>query len=393
MRPSYGHYIAAVIVAFITLVSSTKADEQETTGRLQAVERELNEGRKKKQQIDLKAIELERELLGLQELLITKAAAAQHEEETISHLEGTIYSFQQEERSRQLDLFQRETELAVTLAALERVAYLPPEMMLLNRTSAIDIIRSSWLLSSVVPLLEVKTRILENELGNLQSLRGKITADQVRLIEANRRLSKEQRELDRLLKRKASRQANMLKASQWEQVKLSQLAVEAKDLQALLDRLTRGKYEDRDQDFSLNLLPLKPFSAARGAMPFPVRGKIVSLFGEASEFGRISRGISITSRASAQVIAPHDGRTVFAGSFRSYGQLLIIAHSGGYHTLIAGMGHMEVSVGQWLLAGEPVGRMNDGSGSRPILYIEVRHAGEPVNPLLWLAAREGKVEG
>ncbi|MFQ5346949.1 MAG: murein hydrolase activator EnvC family protein, partial [Rhodothalassiaceae bacterium] len=147
-----------------------------------------------------------------------------------------------------------------------------------------------------------------------------------------------------------------------------------------------------------------PFAAARGSLPLPVRGALVKEFGEQS--GALhERGITIAALPGAQVVAPYDGRVVFAGPFRGYGQLLIISHGGGYHTLLAGMARIYATVGQWVLAGEPVGEMAAGdaraavvaggagatAGTTPKLYVELRQGGEPVDPLPWLAAGLRKV--
>ena len=70
---------------------------------------------------------------------------------------------------------------------------------------------------------------------------------------------------------------------------------------------------------------------------------------------------------------------VFAGPFRGYGQILIIGHGDGYHSLLAGLDRIDSSVGQWLVAGEPVGTMPDGAG-KPRLYLELRHDNQPINP-------------
>ena len=139
----------------------------------------------------------------------------------------------------------------------------------------------------------------------------------------------------------------------------------------------------------------RSFGKARGTMPFPVAGRLTGKYGEAApragEAGLTAKGITITSRAGAQVVAPFDGTVAFAGVFRGYGQLLIIGHSEGYHTLLAGMGHLDAVVGQRVLAGEPVGVM-DNEGA-PALYVELRRDGQPINPLPWLADRAGKTSG
>ena len=91
--------------------------------------------------------------------------------------------------------------------------------------------------------------------------------------------------------------------------------------------------------------------------------------------------------------APADGRIVFAGRFRSYGPLLIIAHGDGYHSLLSGMSRLRVGVNQWVRAGEPVGSFDDLGEIGPQLYVELRRNGRPVNPLPWLAASDSKVRG
>ena len=83
---------------------------------------------------------------------------------------------------------------------------------------------------------------------------------------------------------------------------------------------------------------------------------------------------------------------VFAGPFKGYGQLLIIDHGEGYHSLLAGLDRIDAQLGNPVLAGEPVGTMSD-TGEAPVLYVEFRRNNEPVNPLPWLAARKGNIRG
>ena len=126
-------------------------------------------------------------------------------------------------------------------------------------------------------------------------------------------------------------------------------------------------------------------------------------FGAPDGIGGAEKGISIATRAGAQVTAPGDGWVVYAGPFRSYGQLLILNAGGGYHVLLAGMDRISVDLGQFVLTGEPVAVMGNGShiaailatgSSQPVLYIEFRKDGTPVDPGPWWAAGEGeKVRG
>ncbi len=138
-----------------------------------------------------------------------------------------------------------------------------------------------------------------------------------------------------------------------------------------------------------------PGSPDQASLVMPARGRLTGLFGESSESGadELSQGISIETRALAQVVAPYDGRIAYAGAFRRYGQILIIEHGGRYHTLLAGLSQVYAVEGQWVLAGEPVGTMGDGDEATPTLYLELRQSGQPINPLPWLATTDNKVQG
>jgi septal ring factor EnvC (AmiA/AmiB activator) len=142
------------------------------------------------------------------------------------------------------------------------------------------------------------------------------------------------------------------------------------------------------------------FSAATGRLPLPAQGRQVLGFSEKTQFGGQSKGIVLETRQGAQVTSPCDGWIVYAGEFRSYGQLLIINAGGGYHVLLAGLSQIDVQPGQFVLAAEPVGTMTGWpqqtqptANSAPVLYVEFRKDGKPVDPDPWWAMGQRKVQG
>lgn len=144
--------------------------------------------------------------------------------------------------------------------------------------------------------------------------------------------------------------------------------------------------------------PAIPFHLAKGQLPMPALGKRILAFGDKTQFGRISRGIAIETRHSATVIAPADGWVVYAGEFRSFGQVLIINVGGGYHVFMTNLARTDVEVGRFVLAGEPVGAMSPNvvgtSNAAPILYVEFRNKdGQPIDPTPWWADGSQKVQG
>jgi septal ring factor EnvC (AmiA/AmiB activator) len=141
---------------------------------------------------------------------------------------------------------------------------------------------------------------------------------------------------------------------------------------------------------------IRAFPDSRASLTLPARGRLVTRYGDriARAGGSVrAKGIELATRTGAQVVAPYDGQVVYAGPFRSYGRILIIEHGGRYHSLLAGLERIDAVVGQWVLAGEPVGLMDRSGTSDPKLYLELRRGGQPINPLPWLAQTGDKVRG
>jgi len=151
--------------------------------------------------------------------------------------------------------------------------------------------------------------------------------------------------------------------------------------------------EDRSPEVLLTpgrIKPAVPFGEARGLLPLPAQGRRVLTFGEKTQYGSQSRGLVLETRYGGQVVSPSEGWIVYAGEFRSYGQLVIINAGGGYHIFLAGLSQIDVQLGQFVLTGEPVGVMRaaaksstDAQDNAPILYIEFRKDERPVDPDPW----------
>ncbi|MDX2257412.1 MAG: peptidoglycan DD-metalloendopeptidase family protein [Hyphomicrobiaceae bacterium] len=153
--------------------------------------------------------------------------------------------------------------------------------------------------------------------------------------------------------------------------------------------------------------PAVPFHLAKGRLPQPTQGKQVLAFGEATKHGPPSKGIVYETRHAGHITSPCDGWVVYAGEFRSYGQLLIINAGGGYHVLLAGLSRIDVQPGQFVLSSEPVGIMAEAPQSlvkepgaarqqaaqAPVLYVEFRKDGRPVDPTPWWVSGPQKVQG
>jgi septal ring factor EnvC (AmiA/AmiB activator) len=128
----------------------------------------------------------------------------------------------------------------------------------------------------------------------------------------------------------------------------------------------------------------------------PVSGTISGRFGAADGNGGTLQGDIVTTQSGAIVTSPVDATVVYAGPYRSYGQLLILDAGDGYHVVLSGLGRLNVVMGQPVLAGEPVGAMGEtrvasiaplgNADGAPLLFVEFRHDKKPVDPSPWWAA-------
>jgi septal ring factor EnvC (AmiA/AmiB activator) len=305
------------------------------------------------------------------------------------------------------------------LAALQRIGRRPPPALIASPEDALQAVRTAMLLGAVLPEMRQEIEALASDLGELLSLRKKIAAERERLNGAVASLGAEQARMTALIDERQKQQAEREKALDVERTRASDLARQVDNLKDLIARLEQGldpairdareagRSDSRPALSAFRdpgrLTPAVAFASLRGQVPSPVNGVKLKGFGAPDGNGGLEKGVSIATRAGAQVTAPGDGWVVYAGPFRSYGQLLILNVGGGYHVLLAGMDRISVDLGQFVLTGEPVAVMGNGphiaailatGSSQPVLYIEFRKDGIPVDPGPWWAAGEGeKVRG
>jgi septal ring factor EnvC (AmiA/AmiB activator) len=391
----------AVLGALAVPVSKARA-ETEADSRLQDVERRIEADRARQAALERRGKALTREVAALKRELVASAKATQSHEARLSRLEGRLKTLRRDEFAKRRTLERRRGDLGHTLAALQRLAAYPPKAAVALPGSARDTVRSALLLRTVIPHLETRAATLRRELAELGVLRGEISQQRHRVQRAGRALDSERRNLATLLARKAKLRRRTEAERRRVATRLDTLAAEAKTLRELIagleaeSRAAEAVEPDGTTTEEAALMQpggLRRFAEGRGLITLPVIGRMVRVFDQAARTGTYNKGIIIKVRPGAQVVAPYDGRVAFAGPFRGYGQILIIEHGGGYHTLLAGIRRIDSVVNQWLLAGEPVGVMGPSSSGPPTLYLEIRLNGQPIDPLPWLAINQARVNG
>ncbi|WP_162913429.1 peptidoglycan DD-metalloendopeptidase family protein [Rhodospirillaceae bacterium SYSU D60014] len=385
--------------------------------RLERIERDLEADRNRVETLKSQAAALAEEIAALRAEMIAAAGAAQDYEEEVSQLEDSLAVVEKREREKSAALDRRRSQLSQALAALQRLALQPPEALIIGPDSPIDTVRSAMLLKVAVPALQTQATALQQQLGELRDLREQAEQKRKKMAVAVAALEAENDRIAALIERKHALRQTTAKSEAAAAERVAALAREAENLRDLIARLT-AKPPPRKPTQTAMLFPVPPppprlapdtaepaavmrlptpetirtFPAEQASLTMPARGELVTLFDETSSVGLTSKGVRIATREQAQIVAPFDGQVVFRGPFRGYGEILILEHRGGYHSLLVGLGRTDAEVGQWLLAGEPVGIMGPAMDGSPELYLELRHDGEPINPLPWLKTRDSEVE-
>lgn len=353
----------------------------------------------------------------LAQSLIDAAARSRELEAKVAATEQRLQPLDSREAAIRRSLESRRAVVAEVLAALQRVGHQQPPALIASPEDALKAVRTAMMLGAVLPEMQQRVQALASDLNELFSVRKKIAAEHDRLRVEMASLDDEHERLTALVAERQKQQAEREKALDAERAKARELADKADNLEDLIAKLerdlapenrgTRAQIKPGPALAALHdpgrMTPAVAFAALRGKIPIPVNGIKIKGYGAPDGVGGSEKGVSIATRAGAQVTAPADGWVVYAGPFRSYGQLLILDAGGGYHILLAGMARISVDLGQFVLAGEPVAVMGNSSqlatflaagSSQPVLYVEFRKDGNPVDPGPWWAAGEDeKVRG
>jgi murein hydrolase activator len=359
----------------------------------------------------------------LNQQLIDTAARVRDVEARIEATRARLKPLDDQELILRKSLDERRVAIVEILAVLQRVGHQPPPALLVQPEDALQAVRTAITLGTMVPDMHSQADAIAGDLADLVRVRKDIADERERLARDLDVLGREQLRLTTLIDQRQSKQAATEQALDAERARAADLARQVDTLKELIAKLesgldpaaraARAAARSIEEDATRpdlaalkdpgRLAPAVDFAAMRGRLRWPVNGMKLREFGASDGLGGTQKGLSIAAHAGAQITSPCDGWVVYAGTFRSYGQLLILNAGGGYHVLLAGMERISVDLGQFVLTGEPVAVMGGGSqvsaavatkSKQPVLYVEFRKDGAPIDPSPWWATNEGeKVRG
>ena len=374
----------------------------------------VSEKRQAALQSEIEAIRKDQERLNRE--LIATAQRLQRIELEIATVERRLDDLYLEEDAIRASLLERRDILAEILLALQRMGRTPPPALLSRPEDAVAAIRGSILANAVLPEIRVQAEKLADDLEELTLLKTRIEDSNSRLVSRYTSLGEQNSRVRFLIEARKAQQRSTIAALSDERKRAEDLAAEAKSMQGLIRKLekefdaasraaeqaaasaeedqpkTSLEAQQRFQDTS-RIRPAVRFSKAKGLLPIPIVGTVALNFGDPDGFGGRTQGVSIAGRPGSPVLSPADGWVIYAGLFRSFGQVLILNAGDDYRIVLAGLDKINVDIGQFVLAGEPVAVLGekklaglgnlDHSSARPMLYIEFRFKDDSIDPAPW----------
>ncbi len=441
------HAVMVVVAVGLLVPASAVADPTQSLTipdqTLKRLEQDLSSGQNRQNQLNRESTTLKANLEALRTHLIEASDAAAHQQATLNQLETTLSGLEADERQQTAAITAHRREISRLVGALYRLSLTPPEALIVRPEAPTDTVRAALLLRHALPALHTRTESLAHALDRLQDLRRRLKARRDEAEATRTALSARLTEVGKMVTEREALAREAESERQRNTQKMAALAAQATDLRQLLEQIEADHRAEARRSASIetpfvespppSAAPLiRPPESRRSPAEFPspagsgpstglsyptspapppttppapdpygvteglrlpAAGRVTLAYGAVDSFGATSRGIHIVSEPGTPVVAPLGGTIKFAGRFRDYGQILIVEHSNGYHSLIAGLGRIDTVVGRLVAAGEPVGMVADPVDGVPDLYFELRRNGQPINPRRGIPALDGKGQG
>lgn len=312
----------------------------------------------------------------IQANLIRTASDIQAIQARLQTLDASIITLEKDGAVLEARYAKSQQQIARTALAITRLSAVPRAAILVRPGGALEGARTSALLGGVIPSIEKQSaevrQLLTDLQKNRQALKDQIAEAETRKAALEIRATK----LNALIKTRQAAVAAQAPAWAREAAQAEKLARSARTLRDFLNKGEQATPPREDTNV---------FSSGGTDTVMPLSGIIRVAYGQPDDTGSPSRGIGIEGLPTALVVAPMGGIVKYAGPFRGYGQVVLLAHAGKVFSFLAGLGDISVVTGQNVAAGEPIARLDNGDSSgRARLYFELRLNGQPVNPAVKL---------
>jgi murein hydrolase activator len=398
----------SLTISIAAFVLTAAAPDTFSREELQALEAERQAAEQKLEALQAAGENTLSDIKNIDSQLISAAMESQRREEQASNAEKSLIDLGARRVSAQMSLLENRQALEDLLAALAASNRRKPPALIVSPSKANTAVRRAILMSETTPRLATESEELSREIDTLNELERRIRGEKAKLDAAEATLALKQVEIERLAAAKRGNFEDLSGDIALLKARAAEIGAREEDLRSLLASLEAqapsapGAKPDLRPRLVSNSPSSKPSTtsavartpasrplgrAVIGALKPPVAGSLARAFGEKLPTGGKSEWVAFATRANAQVVAPVGGTVEYARPFRTYGSMLILRTSDGYHVILTGMSRIYVTEGQGVSAGEPVGRMPDRAEPVPELNMELRLGDKVMNPADWLPGR------
>lgn len=393
--------------------SSPPVPKSKTTA-IKTFEDRLKNEELRKKKLEQKALNENKKIKQIKnKLMIIAASMRKNENERIA-LEDRIKELENKENIIRSNLNGERLSISHLILALERIRRTPPEAMLAKPDIPYKTAQSALLMSDIIVNLKQEAQKLKKNLDDLNKVTSELKERREKLLKIADRLQNQYSEISALMKKREKLYKQTNKDIRIRELEIQKLSLQAGNLEELVKKLELQEKRKKARDLSRlaisrgqaakpkiitkakphnsgndsagssdnrNKIASIPSKSGLGSAQLPVSGIIRVPYRGKDDMGALSNGLTIECRPGSIALAPISGKIQFAGAFKRYGNMIIIEHANGYHSLIAGLQKVDTIVGQYVSTGEPIGVMPKTTGKkRPRLYYELRYHGQPVNP-------------
>lgn len=280
--------------------------------------------------------------------------------------------------------------VAHLVATLERLQHTMPPAMVLKSDDALGAARAAMMMGATLPDIYKRAAVLAKRIEHTRAVRDALIARRREAATNSVQMLRAEGDLSKLLEVRQAQAAGA--AAQYDTLKkkFDEVASRAASLQMLLDETTVLRNTPAAQGI-VTVTAQGTGGTASQRLLRPVSGD-ARQGGVDGVGGAEAPGQTFTTLSGAQVVAPSDASVLFAGPYQKTGLVLILEMANGYDAVLAGLGRIDVHLGDRVLAGEPVGKMPAADGSPPKLYMELRHNGRGINPAPFFNAGSRKAK-
>jgi septal ring factor EnvC (AmiA/AmiB activator) len=351
---------------------------------MNAINKKIENEKRNKSDIKIKLNKIEAELKSTKIDLLKISNSIKSKEKKLKKLENRSKELELEKNNIKTRLEKEHGSVADLILALQRIRRVPPEALFLKPGSPLKTAQTVMLLQSTLPHIKMELETLTADLEKINFIDQTLNNEKETIEIAIAALDKEYSALNKIVDKRKDLFKKTQKDFELKDAKIKKLAKEARSVQELMNNINKEKINKSNERTARltspkNFTPLIPMPK-RGVKQLPISGSIKVKFGDKDHLGAKSRGLTIEGRPGSLVVAPMGGIVRFAGFFKHHGNIVIIEHENGYHSLVAELDKIDTLVGQSLVSGEPIGRIQGSINKPPIIYYELRFKGQPINP-------------